>query len=389
MLVYWVLFALISFFAVYVNENTSTDKTFKFFRVPQINWHYLSIFVFLILFVFVGFRYNVGGDFGQYRLIYTQYANDTFIQSLLPKSLSSVDPGWGAINWLVHRFDPFEGIYWNDVYRIGGYIYVNALAGIIFTYFLLKFIFQMPRPMLALAIAFPYVIIVVGMGYVRQGVAFSIIAYAILLLGQRKFLYFAFLIILASLFHKSAAIFLPFLFIVATKNKFLIFLASLLLFGIIYFALIASHLESMVANYIDYELNSRGALIRLIMLIPPAFIFLKFKDRFSFSSTENQIFSILSYASFLFLFLALTVFASNTTAIDRLGLYFISLQIIIFSHFPSIFQPRNQIFVIILILLYYALTMFVWLSFATNAGSWLPYRNVLFLESSNYLWKFF
>ena len=145
----------------------------------------------------------------------------------------------------------------------------------------------------------------------------------------------------------------------------------------------------MVANYIDYELNSRGALIRLIMLIPPAFIFLKFKDRFSFSSTENQIFLILSYASFLFLFLALTVFASNTTAIDRLGLYFITLQIIIFSHFPSIFQPRNQIFVIILILLYYALTMFVWLSFATNAGSWLPYRNVLFLDSSNYLWKFF
>lgn len=389
MLVYWVLFALISFFAVFVNENTSTDKTFKFFRVPHISWHYLSIFVFLILCVFIGLRYNVGGDFGQYRIIYTQYANDTFIQSLLPKSLSSVDPGWGAINWLVHRFDPFEGIYWNDVYRMGGYVYVNVLAGIIFTYFLLKFIFQMPRPMFALAIAFPYVIIVVGMGYVRQGVAFSIIAYAILLLGQRKFLYFAFLILFASLFHKSAAIFLPFLFIVATKNKFLIFLASLLLFGIVYFALIASHLESMVANYIDYELNSRGALIRLIMLIPPAFIFLKFKDRFSFSSTENQIFSILSYASFLFLFLALTVFASNTTAIDRLGLYFISLQIIIFSHFPSIFQPRNQIFVIILILLYYALTMFVWLSFATNAGSWLPYRNVLFLDSSNYLWKFF
>lgn len=389
MTTYWILFSSFSFLAILLNENTATNKSFSLFQIPTNSWQYISLFLFILLTIFIGFRFDVGGDFGQYRLIYTQYADDSFIQSLLPRSLSSVDPGWGALNWLAHSIDHYESIYWNTVYRLGGYVYVNFIAALIFTYFLLKFIFLMPRPLFALAIAFPYLILVVGIGYVRQGMALAIIAYAIMLLGQRKFWHYSLLILLATTFHKSAAIFLPLIFIVATKNKFLIFLGSLFLLGIIYFALIAVHIESMVANYIDYEMNSSGALIRLIMLMPPALIYLKYKNRFSFSATEHQIFSIISYASIFFLVLALTIFSSNTTAIDRLGLYFIILQIIIFTNLPDLFSNQNKIYIIIGVLLYYSLTMFVWLFFAVNSASWLPYQNVLFLDGSHFQWKIF
>ena len=73
----------------------------------------------------------------------------------------------------------------------------------------------------------------------------------------------------------------------------------------------------------------------------------------------------------------LTFFLTNaSTALDRVALYFIPLQLVAFAYLPdAIGWPgeRNQNSVAG-ILLYYAAVMFVWLNFATHSYFWIPYK---------------
>ena len=76
--------------------------------------------------------------------------------------------------------------------------------------------------------------------------------------------------------------------------------------------------------------------------------------------------------------LALLAVSDASTAIDRLALYIIPLQIMVLSRVPTIFgrtvpgsaaewpQPWSCIVPLI---------AFVWLNYAQHASQWLPYRN--------------
>ena len=65
---------------------------------------------------------------------------------------------------------------------------------------------------------------------------------------------------------------------------------------------------------------------------------------------------------------------------DRVALYMLPLQLVVFSHFPDLLgrKPGNQSLLVIAVIGYYALVYFVWLNYATHAHAWLPYRNYLF-----------
>ena len=82
-------------------------------------------------------------------------------------------------------------------------------------------------------IAFPFLIIVVGMGYHRQAAAFGFIIFALDQLNKNKSINCFLLIFLAVLFHKSALI-LIFFILINTKNKIVIFLFFIILSIFIY-----------------------------------------------------------------------------------------------------------------------------------------------------------
>ena len=56
-----------------------------------------------------------------------------------------------------------------------GIWFVNTICGGIFSYGLIAFARSQPRPWLALAVAVPYLIIVVAMGYTRQAAAIGFV----------------------------------------------------------------------------------------------------------------------------------------------------------------------------------------------------------------------
>ena len=61
----------------------------------------------------------------------------------------------------------------------------------------------------------------------------------------------------------------------------------------------------------------------------------------------------------------------SSTAVDRLALYVMPLQVAVLSRFPLIFGWRLGTFIVVL----YSLAIeFVWLNFATHARFWIQYQ---------------
>jgi Ca2+/Na+ antiporter len=75
---------------------------------------------------------------------------------------------------------------------------------------------------------------------------------------------------------------------------------------------------------------------------------------------------------------------TSSTAIDRIGLYMLPIQLFVFSNLPILLRKRlgGPQPVILGVLCYYALVQWVWLSFAENVWAWVPYDSVLVSTSS-------
>ncbi len=113
-----------------------------------------------------------------------------------------------------------------------------------------------------------------------------------------------------------------------------------------------------------------GALVRLLMNAIPAIIFLVLSKRFNMSSAERSFWKYVSFISIFMVGLLLTT--DFSTALDRMALYFIPLQLVVFSHLPNVLAGNGRAWNI-LIISYYALILTVWLNFAKHAKYWLPY----------------
>ena len=67
--------------------------------------------------------------------------------------------------------------------------------------------------------------------------------------------------------------------------------------------------------------------------------------------------------------------AVSPTAVDRMALYLIPIQLFVFGRLPALavtVKGRTQ--VVLGIVGYYVAVQFVWLNYAQTAFAWLPYR---------------
>lgn len=156
--------------------------------------------VWLLLTLLVGYRFQVGGDWGSY-ILYLAIVDGLDFAEVLKKE----EPAYQLLNWLSIQMD------W-------GIFGVNLIGGAIFAFGLVAFCRRQPRPWLALAVAIPYLVIVVGMGYSRQGIALGLAMLGLVALGNRSILKFVTWVSLAALFHKSAVLLLPISALASTRN---------------------------------------------------------------------------------------------------------------------------------------------------------------------------
>ena len=324
----------------------------------------LSQFVLILLLTFfIGFRDRVGGDWFNY---FPRIAS--FTGAPLTDVFQQNEFFYALLNWIGGN--------------IGGSIYfVNTVCGLIFSAALVFFCRYQPRPWLALSLAFPYLIMVVAMGYSRQGVAIGLEMVALLALQNGRLFQFLIWIFFASSFHAPVLVLLILpIVIVSGSGRSGQFLRLLLLVGSaygIYSAAIAPEIDYYLRSYVEAEYQSQGAWVRVVLSLIPALVFLVNRRYFQLSVNERRtwtLLSLMSVASFILLFTGV-----SSTAIDRMALYLIPLQLFVGCRIPDI-RPlgvESGTWNLILISLSF-LVLSIWLLFAANAYAWTPYRNLLF-----------
>ena len=352
MLPYWIFFLVPAAAALVSRPHMrSSALGARSLRINE-TW----ILIILILTMIIGFRYEVGGDWGNY-FRYLFDANDLTFADLATKG----DPGYWALNVLSVRLDL-------------GITGVNTLGAFIFSIGLVLFCRNLPHPWLALACAMPYLVTVVAMGYTRQAIALGLVMVGFVMLSRSRFAAFVIWVLLGALFHKSAVLMIPLAALTISKNRFhnvaLVSVGTYL--G--YTVLLADSASHLVQTYTDETIQSTGASIRLAMNAIPAVLFLLYRRKFRITPSEKKLWTLISLIS-IGMFIAF--FATNlSTALDRMALYFIPLQLVAFAHLPDAigrFGARN-LQIVAGILFYYAVVMFVWLNFATHSTYWIPYQ---------------
>lgn len=350
MLPYWFLFLIPAFAALQE-------------RGPRPGQRRTQLFVgaAFLLTVMIGFRFQVGGDWYNYLgyLYRSEYLSFGDVFTLR-------DPGYIFINWIVSRTV-------NEIWA------VNLVCGLIFSVGLISFARIQPRPWLAILVAIPYLVIVVAMGYSRQAVAIGFAMLGLVALSRdRSNLKFVLWIALAATFHKTAVMLVPVAALAAQRGRVWTATWVSLATALFYYLFLQDSVETLVAGYIEAEYGSQGAAIRVTMNALPAAIFLLTRRRFRLPPGERQLWTNISLIALAFIVFLLV--SPSSTAVDRMALYVIPLQIFVLSRLPEAFPEngRSSSFMKFAVLCYSAAVQFVWLNFASHADAWLPYRFYLF-----------
>ena len=312
-----------------------------------------------ILTIFIGWRHYVGGDWYNYLRRFQQIADLSF-----SKVMEKSDPGYQFIVYIM-----------ND-WGFGMYA-VNFLSAILFVTGLIVFLRKELNPWLGLTVAIPYLIIVVSMGYTRQGVAVGLVMWGLASLKKKNFIRFLIFITLATSFHKSAVLMIAFGMFSQGRGKLFKAVAVVVAGVGIWLSFVEESSGALWKNYVEAEMESQGALIRVILNFIPALLLLAFRKKWKAYFNDYTLWVMVALASVASLFAV--QFAS--TAVDRMALYFIPIQIVVYARLPFLMKEKlSPKVTTVLIVLFYALILFVWLNYAANARYWVPYQNMLFVD---------
>ncbi len=353
MLTYWVMFLLPALAALVMETQRTGTLPVDEAETSVGAW----VAVGIVLTLLIGFRYEVGGDW----MNYFDYMDDV-AGRMLDEVILNSDPGYQVLNWLSVELD------W-DIFG------VNLMSGFIFAAGLVVFCRHLPRPWLALAVAVPYLVIVVSMGYSRQAVALGLAMLGLVALGKKETGWFVFWVMLAATFHKTAVLLLPLAALAAAHNRFVAIAWGVGSLALGYWLFLEDSVERLYVNYIVAEYQSSGAMIRLAMNLVPAVILFVWSRKFSFTEGERRLwllFALISLALF-----GVFLVSPSSTAVDRIALYMLPLQLVVFSHLPDVLSEESETDVsvpLLGVLGFYGLVQFVWLNFADHASGWLPYR---------------
>ena len=312
----------------------------------------------VVMTLMIGLRFHVGVDYGNYFSIW-QYAGDSTL------------PGF----WHAYPGDTvFYGYVWVLRQSGLGFWALTLSAAVFFTTGLFRYARIQPNPWLALSVAVPYLVIVVAMSGMRQAIALGFVFLGLTAYCERRNLAFVAWTACGALFHASAIVMFGFVGLSFARNRFQ---AGLILAVTVVFAyyVLGSTFNEYSRDYLGKTpLDSSGTPYRIAMSVLSAAIFFLLQARMQITPSERSFWrnsSIFALASIPALFVV-----PSSTALDRLLIYIFPLQIGVLSHTPFVASKvqNERRLTTMGILLYLGATLFVFLFYAANRQSWLPYR---------------
>jgi hypothetical protein len=340
---YWTIFA---YFALGSLLNTQPQRADS--RIPL-----LFLFGIIIIWLVVGLRYEVGADWWTYDYMFSfaRYAS-------LAQVMEFGDPGYQFVNWFVQQI----GLdFWM----------VNLICGALFIWGLYRLAREQAYPWLGVLVAIPYLVVVVAMGYSRQAAAIGVLMAGLAaIISGASIIRFLVYVAVATLFHRTAVSILPLVIFAGNRTGFLNLVAGIAGSFVLYDMFLADSVDVYMRNYVQAEYSSQGAAVRVAMSVVPAALYFLLRKRLGFDPGADRLWRNFSIAAFG---LALLLFGlASSTAVDRLALYVIPLQIAVFPQLVRLFRRPEM--GAVLVVAYSFAVLFTWLNFAEHAQYWLPYR---------------
>ena len=310
----------------------------------------------------MGLRHEVGGDWGTYVTHFEWASDQTFADALTERE----DPGYYGLSWILAKLG-------GDVHAL------NLVCASLLAWGTMAFARRQASPWLSLFSAVPYLLIVVGMGYTRQSAAIGCAMLGLIALGDGRKRKFVVWVLIGALFHKTAVVLLPIAALSATRNLIWTYLWVGVLAAVGIWLFLSATSETLYTNYVvsEYRYQSQGAGIRVVMDVLPALLFLLFRRTLSPDVHERKLWMWLS----LFAVICVPLLSASPTAVDRMALYLIPIQLFVFGRMPLLAKTiHGRTKIVLWIMAYYIAVQFVWLNFAQTAFAWLPYQMYPFVQ---------
>lgn len=313
---------------------------------------------FLILTVFVAIRYNWGNDYAGY-LESFKYVGRF---SRFDPEILGTEVGW---NFLYYIFQP-----------IGFFGFTIVLT--VFEYYVLYRLVKryVPRDWYWLSIfifTFNTALLLVTSSMMRQFLAIMIVILALDYIIKKKWYIALILIYLASLFHTSALVLLPFSFVgflnfkISNKNAIIIFgvylvlyYTAAVLFKDYFNVLLALEQFEKYEIYLDDKQGTGGTGLGVIFNMLLLFLLLLYHK---FQHPKVRILFLLFFVSNFFY-----LFGSIAPLTGRLGYYFSILMIVVY---PRLFKTmKNDIWFYPILLGYFLFSIYGFFRFFDPSGIW-------------------
>ena len=331
-------------------------------RSPRQSWH-AAVVAGGFLVLLMGGRQDVGCDYGNYaaRFGWLYPANYGWLEAL-----SETEGGFHWVNVLSRDLG------W-------GFHGVIMLCAVVYGFSLLRFSRLAPRPLALVAIAFPILVVQLGMSGMRQAMATAFLMLAYAAFTERRQWITAGWIGIAYLFHESAIALLPMAFLArrTVSPKYLV--GGIVLLAPLAGWLLGDRLEVYSARYVEQiygENASGGAWFRYAAAVLPFLLFFWKRRRVqaAFPSLYPLIwlFMVLTFALVL-------VGAVSSVALHRLTFYVLPVSLLAFLCIvESIFAPGSRRLAWALPFAMYGLYILSWFLLSRHGTScYIPYQSWL------------
>ncbi len=303
------------------------------------------------------FRYGVGTDFFGYRTSYFSIIENCHdISSILSYYQ---EPLHVVINLIAyHLFNSYTG-----------FLFLSSFIFMFFSFKgIIKYADKVPIP-------FSYFIYLLVMfspflNGVRQLIAVAIFFNAYKYIFERKFWKYLLIIIFASLFHKSALLCLPLYFVWSDegKNNKLFYLVEICFIIVIpylgpFVQKVCEYLGIYGKYFENYQVNTTYGFLLYILPILLLLLFVRKKE------SKDQLFDFL--LRIYLLQIPLQVFGNVISYADRLSLYVLPAQAVLFPYFANSLK-ENKVVVKTLIVIWYLLYYIIMFIILKSNGAY-PY----------------
>lgn len=306
--------------------------------------YYIYSIVWLFVAIFVGLRFEVGGDWSSYLRKFQNSQSENLTNVILINK----DIGYALLIFFAHKIN--VGIW-----------FPNLICALLFVMGYKKLNLTSSQPGLFLFICFPYIITIVAMGYSRQSAAIGCGILALTYFYEKKFTRFVFFYLLAISFHKFAFV----LGVFTLPVKLLIPITLLTTFAV------GPLLKIPILNiYLmsDYANASEGAEVRATITLIAGLYFL------FFLRNKNLVYKDLMLKTSVLSIILFIISFHFGTAADRIGLYFAYLQPLALSEFNSQYSKTLNSALFICIIISYLALFVIWFEVSENVHTWTPYQ---------------